>query len=262
MDQLLESMAPQALLFILVTLRIGAMFATAPPFSGSAIPARVKAPLVVLIAWVAMPLVPGAGRAVAAPGVIEVVLLGLKEVLIGIALGLIVRIMFAAVSYAGMLLDLNAGFAVAQTIDPTSGTTVSVFGKWYTLVATSVFLAIGGAQLLVGGVVRSFELVPPFGAIDVDALILGVTDAAGDLMLVAVQIAAPLLAALIVTDITMGLISRAVPQMNIFIVGIPLKIIVALAGTAILLPAFVTYVDTLTGRVLEDLSAVMRAAGG
>ncbi len=262
MDALLASLAPQALLFLLITARIGGMLATAPPFAGGTIPVRIKAGLAVVLAWVALPLTPGAGQQLPTPQALEIVLLGAKEVLIGVAFGLIVRIVFAAVSYAGGLIDINAGFALAQTIDPVSGATISVLGRWYGLVATAVFLAIGGAQWLSAGIIRSFELVPPLATPDMTALVAGVAAAADDMLLIAVQIAAPLIVALVITDVALGLLSKAVPQMNVFIVGLPLKIVVALAGTAILLPSFVTYIDTLGMRLLEDLSSVMRAAGG
>lgn len=262
MDELLQSLAPQALLFVLMTARLGAMLATAPPFAGRAIPMRIKAGLAVLLAWIALPLTPGAGAVVEAPSALEVLLLGGKEVLIGVTFGLIVRTVFAGVAYAGMLIDLNAGFALAQAVDPTSGVSISVLGRWYTLIATSVFLTIGGAQWLAGGIVKSFELIPPLAMPDLGALITGFLGAADDMFLIAIQIAAPLMVALVVTDVSLGLISRAVPQMNVFIVGLPLKIVVALAGTAILLPTFVTYMDTVSMRLLRDLSTVVQAAGG
>jgi flagellar biosynthetic protein FliR len=261
-EQILEALAPQALLFVLIMVRIGAMLATAPPFAGGPIPNRVKAGLAVLLAWVALPLTPGAGQAIVAPHPLEVVMLAGKELVIGVAFGLIVRMAFAAVTYAGMITDFSAGFALAQAIDPTTGTQVSVLGRWYGLITTAVFLAIGGAQWLAAGIVRSFVLVPPLETPDFSALILGVTRASDDIFLIAIQLAAPLMVALVITDVTLGLMSRAVPQMNVFIVGLPLKIVVALAGTAILLPTMVTYLDTLSGRLIEDLSTVMRAAGG
>ena len=87
--------------------------------------------------------------------------------------------------------------------------------------------------------VRSFTLAPPLDSPDLGALIVGVLAQADDILLVVVQIGAPIIGALLITDVTLGVISRSVPQMNVFIVGLPLKIIVALAGSAILLPAMI-----------------------
>ena len=112
------------------------------------------------------------------------------------------------------------------------------------------------------GVVRSFVLAPPLATPDLHAVIVGVLDQADDILLIVVQIAAPIMGALLITDITLGVISRSVPQMNVFIVGLPLKIIVALAGSAILLPAILGLTNSLTNQMFSDLSDIMRAAGG
>lgn len=261
MDALVASLAPQALLFLLIATRVSAMVATAPVLSTRAVPVRVRAGIVILISYIALPTVAADGGTVPGDPLAYALLAG-REAIIGFAFGLVAQMLFAAVQTAGALVDVSAGFAIAQTIDPTLNTSVSVLGRWYSLLATSAFLAVGGHQLMVAGVVRSFDLAHPLERIDMGAVVGGVLAQADDILLVALQIAAPLLAALVVTDVTLGIISRSVPQMNVFIVGLPLKIIVALAGTAILTPALISFFDTLTGRMLQDLSDVMRAAGG
>ena len=109
--------------------------------------------------------------------------------------------------------------------------------------------------------VRSFDLAPPLAAVDMGAIVTGALARADDILLVAVQIGAPIVGALLLTDVTLGIISRSVPQMNVFIVGLPLKIVVALAGSAILLPAMVVLLTNLGGQMFADLSGIMRAAG-
>lgn len=260
MDALIASLAPQALLFLLIATRVSAMVATAPILSTKAVPVRVRAGIVILVSYVALPGVAASGGTVPGDPFAFAMLAG-REAIIGLAFGLVAQMLFAAVQTAGALIDVTAGFAIAQTIDPTMNTSVSILGRWYSLIATSAFLAVGGHQMLVAGVVRSFDLAPPLSNVDMGAVVLGVLARADDILLVSLQIGAPILAALVVTDVTLGIISRAVPQMNVFIVGLPLKIIVALAGTAILTPALVSFLNTLTGRMLHDLSDVMRAAG-
>lgn len=261
MDRLLADLAPQAALFMLIATRLSAMMVVAPVFSSRTVPVRVKAGLVILVSWITLPVVAAEGGVVP-DGLVPLAMLAVKEAIIGFAFGLIAQFLFAAVQTAGAFIDVTAGFAVSQTLDPTSGVTTSILGRWYNLIAISAFLAIGGHQLLVAGVVRSFTLAPPLDSPDMGAVVTGVLAQADDIFLVVVQIGAPIIGALLVTDVTLGVISRAVPQMNVFIVGIPLKIIVALAGSAILLPAFIALMNGLTGRMFGDLSAIMRAAGG
>lgn len=260
MDALLADLAPQAVLFLLIATRLSAMMAVAPVFGSRSIPVRLKAGLVVLISYIALPLVAAQGGR-APTDVIEVIVLAGKEALIGLAFGLVAQFLFAAVQTAGAFIDINAGFAIAQAIDPTSNSSISILSRWYNLVAIAAFLAMGGHQLLVAGVVRSFALAPPLAHPNMGAVVSGVLSQADDILLVVVQVAAPIIGALLITDVTLGIISRSVPQMNVFIVGLPLKIIVALAGSAILLPAFIVLMNSLTGRMLVDLSDIMRLAG-
>jgi flagellar biosynthetic protein FliR len=260
-DALLADLAPQAILFLLIATRLSAMMLVAPVFSSRTIPVRVKAGLVILVSYIALPLVAAEGGRVPT-GALELILMAGKEAVIGLAFGLIAQFLFAAVQTAGAFIDINAGFAIAQAVDPTSGNNVSILGRWYNLIAISAFLALGGHQLLVAGVVRSFDLAPPLAELDMAAVVTGVIAQADDILLVVVQLCAPILAALLITDVTLGIISRSVPQMNVFIVGLPLKIIIALAGSAILLPAFIVLMNSLTGRMFSDLSGIMRAAGG
>jgi flagellar biosynthesis protein FliR len=261
MDQLLTGLAPNAVLFMLIATRLSAMMVAAPVLSSRTIPMRVKAGLVVLISFVTLPLVAAEGGSVPTSGV-AIAGLAVKEAVIGFAFGLVAQMLFAAVQTAGAYVDLGAGFAIAQSFDPASNTTVSVLGRYYNLVAITAFVAMGGVQLLVGGLVRSFFLAPPLAEVNLGAAVAGVLSRADDILLIAVQLSAPLLGALLIADITLGIISRAVPQMNVFIVGLPVKMAVALAGTAILLPAFIIFTNTLGAQMLSDLSSMMRAAGG
>ncbi len=258
---MLASLAPMALVFVLVTLRLAAMMAVAPVFSSRTLPVTVRGALVVLVAYASMPMVMQAGGT-PPDSVVAFALLAGKELVIGAAFGLVAQMLFAAVQMAGALIDLQAGFAIAQVVDPTSGTNVTVLGKFYNLVAVSAFLAVGGAQWLVAGIVRSFALVPPLETPNFDAVVRGVLDNADQIVLVAVQVGAPILVALFVADVALGIVARSVPQMNVFIVGLPLKVGLALLGTAVLLPTTVGFVNELTGRMLTDLSDMMRAAGG
>lgn len=260
MTGILTDLAPHAVLFMLIATRLSAMMAAAPILGSRTIPMRVKAGLVVLISFITLPLVAAEGGAVPTNGVAIAGLVA-KEAVIGFAFGLVAQMLFAAVQTAGGYIDLGAGFAIAQSFDPASNSTVSVLGRYYNLVAVTAFVATGGVQLLVGGVVRSFLLAPPLADLDMGAVVQGVLERADDILLVAVQISAPLLGAMVVADITLGIISRSVPQMNVFIVGLPLKMAVALAGTAILLPTFIVFMNTLGTQMLSDISSMMRAAG-
>jgi flagellar biosynthetic protein FliR len=258
-DAFVKELEPQALLFLLIATRLSGMMLVAPFFSSKSIPAPVKAGLIVLLSYISLPVVsPGAGRA--PDGVVAFGLLAAKELVIGLAFGLIAQFLFAAVQMAGALIDINAGFAIANVIDPTSNLNITVLGRFYNMAALAAFIAIGGQQWLVLGISRSFELLPPFTMPNMSAIVDGVLARADDIILIALEIGAPLLVALFVADIALGIVSRSVPQMNVFMVGLPLKVVMALGGIAILLPAFTGFFGDLTGRMLADLDALIHAA--
>lgn len=262
MDALLAQLAPQALVFLMIAARISAMMAVAPVFSSRSFPVRVKAAFVVILSYVALPVV---GGSVALPESLSAVSVGLligKEVLVGLAFGFVAQMLFAAVQFAGGLIDIGAGFAIANVLDPAANLNLTLLGRFYNLVATSAFLAIGGHQLLVAGVVKSFDFIPPTEMPALGTVVAGIAGQADDILLVAIMIGAPILVALFVSDIALGILARAVPQMNVFIVGLPLKIVIALAGMAILLPTTMGFFSDLTGRMFGDLSDIIRASGG
>ncbi|MCB9010634.1 MAG: flagellar biosynthetic protein FliR [Actinobacteria bacterium] len=260
MIEVIATLQANALLFGLLLVRISAMFATAPVLSSRVVPIRVRAGLAVILALATLPLVAD-GTLQVPESTVAYVLLAAKEVVVGIAIGLIAQMLFAAVQVAGSVIDMGSGFAMAQTIDPTSNANLSLLGRVYNLIATTVFIAIGGHLILVQAVVASFGLVPPTSLPNPFALSEGMLVRSADLFMIAMQVAAPLMAALLITDVALGIISRAAPQMNVFIVGLPVKAGVALMGTAVLLPAFVTLLNGATQQMFQDLSDVLRATG-
>lgn len=259
--EVITTLQANALLFGLMLVRVSAVFMTAPVLSSRTIPTRVRAGLAVIVALSSLPLVADGTHRIPESTIAYVLLAG-KEVLIGVMIGFIAQTVFAAVQLAGSYIDTGAGFAIAQTIDPTTNINLTMLGRVYSLIATSVFVAIGGHLWLIKAVVASFELVPPTEIPNTIAMTQGVLVRADDLFIISLQIAAPLMAALLITDIALGIMSRAAPQMNVFIVGLPVKVGVALVGSAVLLPAFATLLNGLSSQMIEDLSHILQATGG
>lgn len=260
MTGFLQSLAPQALLFGLILTRLAMMFAVAPVFAGRSVPTRIKAGLAILTTYVALAPVSAISGPVPTDAVAYALLLG-KEALIGIAFGLIIQFLFSAVQSAGFLVDSGSGLAVAQVLDPTSNATMAPLGRAYNLIALTVFVIIGGPLWMITGIVRSFSLISPTEMPNLAVIAGGVIENAAAVLAIAIALCAPLMLALLITDIALGIMARAVPQMNVFIVSLPLKIGIGLAGMAILLPPFVAMFDTFVAQALRDLSILMRAAG-
>jgi len=240
--------------FGLVLVRMTAFFTVAPVFAGRTIPPMVKAGWAALVALLAMgvvspPEIPLDGR---------YVLLAAKEALVGLALGFLAALLFSAVQTAGGWLDLQTGYAVANLFDPQSGTQIPLLGHAKHLLAVLFFLATDGHHLLVDGIVESVRLVPvehlavPLAGAPANALFVR---AVVRMMAIAVQLALPFTAALFLADLALGMLGRAVPQINVLVLGLPVKIGLNLLALAVGLPVFFA---VLLG-LFRELFAAVRA---
>ncbi len=178
------------------------------------------------------------------------------QVAIGVALGFIGLLVFAAVQAAGAMLDLFGGFAMAQILDPQSNVQTSLFGRFYNLLAITLLFSIGGHLLLIRGLLRSFDAVPAAG-LPTGGMAHILTNDVGLLLVAALEIAAPLLAALFLADVALGLLSRAAPEMHVFVLGLPIKILLTLSLTGLALPLLPGAVASLADRIVRDSLSIV-----
>lgn len=148
----------------------------------------------------------------------------------GVALGFLTGLIFHLFAVAGSLIDFSSSLSTASIVDPVSGSRSAVFSRGFNLLAITLFLLVGGDHLVVAGLAATFEAVPAAGAL---TLTSGLADLAvsllGQMILAAVELAIPALAALFVAEVVLGVASRFAPQANIFLIGLPVKVIAALA---------------------------------
>jgi flagellar biosynthetic protein FliR len=206
------------LLFTLVLTRVSGLVVTAPLFSMPEVPMRVRALLAVSLAVLITPT--QASVTVAHPGTLinYLVLVG-SELLIGLGLGLGVAVLFSGIHLAGQLIGRISGLMLADVFDPTTGESVPQFSKLLFLVTTAVFVTIGGHRMVMAGLLDTFHTIEP-GSVAVpvslgDALVEMVTQS----FMLGVRASAPVVTALLLSTLVMGLISRTLPQLNILAVG-------------------------------------------
>jgi len=160
--------------------------------------------------------------------VISTGLLVLAEFMVGLALGLCLRIFFGSVQLAGQVIGFQMGFAMINVVDPQSGANVSIMDQLGYWVCVVVFLVINGHHIIISALINSFELVPIGVFVMKKILLLKLLDLSGALFLVAIKIGAPVIAALFFVSVGFGLVSKFAPQMNVMIVAFPLKIVAGL----------------------------------
>ncbi|MCU1344996.1 MAG: Flagellar biosynthesis protein FliR [Acidimicrobiia bacterium] len=227
--------------FLLALVRTSAWIVVTPPFNHPSIPGRVK---IIVSAGLAIAVAP---RLTFSPAVFE---LGnfaaavVYQTFVGLALGFAVYLVFAVMQAAGEIIDFQAGFSAAQLYDPFTQAAATPIGRVYQLLMTAILFAINGHLILVRGFLRSFDAAP-IGGIDMNRLGKVLTDDMSRFLMAAVEIAAPLMAALFLTEIVLGLLGRAAPQVNILQVGLVAKIMMVLLLVGVALP--------MLGPVVADL---------
>jgi flagellar biosynthetic protein FliR len=214
--------------------RIGPLFALAPLFSSKAIPARAKGVCAVALTVGIAPIALADRKVPLAVG--SFVELMLKEVLVGLAYAFALAALFAAVSTAGSFLDTLIGFSYGALVDPVTGNQSAVLTQAYILVGILVLIAIGGDQLIIKGLARSYDLVPLLETPSLPAITRGAQSAFAQVFLSSIELAAPVVLAIIITDAAFGIVSRVVPQLNVFAVGFPAKVTIGLLMIGVSLP--------------------------
>lgn len=244
------------LTLLLATLRASAWIVFCPPFQSRAIPGTVRALLALSLALLVTPDLLEQTPPLTVP---DFLVSAVEQIVVGVALGFITALFFAAIQVAGDLIDLFGGYSLAFSFDPLTINSSSVFGRFYSLIATTLLFASDGHQLVVRGFLQSYETLPLDGTLSMATVGRLLTDGIGEMFLIGVQIAGPLIAVLFLTDIALGLLNRVAPALQAFVLGFPAKIFLtlALAGTAI---AVLPY--ALDKLVSIAVRAVVGVAGG
>lgn len=227
MNQAIEQLDRNTLVgFLLVLARVSPIFLLAPPFSSTMVPMRARSIIAVALAIGISPL---ALHGQQIPGdALQITGLALKEIVIGLGFALSIACLFAALDAAGSILDTQIGFSFGSLINPVDNQQSGPLSQAYSMLAVALFIAIDGESWVIRGLARTYELVPMLELPSIDRLTASVTGALGGIFAAALEVAAPVLLALILTDVAFGVVSRVVPQLNVFAVGFPLKIIVGL----------------------------------
>ncbi len=241
--------------FVLAVVRASAWLVVAPPFNTRMIPVQAKIGFAVALA---IPVGPRIAAQAPTPEVLPLIEATLLQIAAGLALGFLTQMIFAAVQAAGELVDLFAGYTIASTYDPFTGASQAVFGRFYYLVAMTLLFVLDGHLLLVRGFLDSFAAMPT-GVPDLGSVSALLIDSLGMFFLAALEIAAPVLAVLFLTEVALGLLSKAAPQMNVFVLGFPVKILLCLGMVALTLPLLPNVLERLVRTAVRGGNALMGA---
>lgn len=231
-----------ALLFPFI--RVMAAISSAPILGHASIPIRVRVALALILAFTAAGFAP-VSVPLDSPHALAY---ALRETLIGAALGLLLRLVFAAAELAGDAIGLQMGLGFAFFVNPQSGAQSPLVGSLFVIIAGLLFLALDIHLLLIGGLMESFRALPVDAPLHSGLGLQAVVAAGAEMFRLALSIALPALAALLLTNLALGVLSRAAPQLNLFAVGFPATLIIGALVLGPTLPGAVEAISrALTG---------------
>lgn len=231
----MELMIEKLLGFVLVLTRISAFFLILPVFGWKAIPVSVKVAMTLLIAIffsMIMPSVVKAGQI----RTVEAVLLIANEATYGLALGLIVTILFSVIKLGGRIIERQMGLAMAQVLDPLTGERTQPLSSLLEMIFIILFLSANGHHLFLLIISRSYEAFPAGSIPTIQVLAEGVIKAGSTMFVASLRLAAPMLAAFLLLMVALAVLARIVPEMNILFISLPLRVGLGLMMAVIFLP--------------------------
>ncbi|OGJ87579.1 MAG: flagellar biosynthetic protein FliR [Candidatus Raymondbacteria bacterium RifOxyA12_full_50_37] len=248
----------QILCFLMAFIRIATMVAVFPVLGSRNAPVMVKAGLSLILAIILFPLIP-TGVIELPTGLLSFSIVVAKEMLIGLILGYAGSLIFAVLNFAGRMLDQQMAFAMATMVDPVTDSPSTLIAQLNIILFSIIFLLIGGHHMFIEALAYSFTAINitnvHFAA---GPTVAKLTQMTADIFVLGFRMASPVFVSLLITDISLGIIARTVPQMNVFIVGLPLKIGLGLVLLIICLPSFVNFFEGMVLQLKKDVYTLIQ----
>lgn len=239
-----------------VFLRVSILLFLLPLFGARGVPTLWKVGLSILMALVLAPVVPM--PVILPESMVDVVTGVLAEIIMGVVLAFGARILIASVELAGQFMGFQMGFSMARAIDPQDGSQSTTLSQFLYIFTILIFLAMDGHHLFIGALVKSFHLVPPCSFHPDPSLFRLLIHTSGEMFLVGLKISAPILIALFLSNLCLGIVARTVPQMNILMIGFPLNISIGLILFGLTLSNLPPYIGDLSKGLGQLLLRMLR----
>jgi flagellar biosynthesis protein FliR len=246
--------------FLLVFVRMTGLFVIAPIFGRRNVPAYLKIGFAFFLAIILVNNVT-LQKTEDFDNIYGFILLVFREFMVGITLGYISYLVFTAIYIAGQFIDTQIGFSMVNVLDPVSNIQVPITSNFFFIISMLVYLMLNGHHALIKALFDSYNLVPLGGAVFNNHLLNDLIRIFSDTFVIGFKISAPVITAILLTDIALGVISRSVPQLNVFVVGMPLKIILGLLILIVAIPVFVTFIEVLVNDANSEIYNFIKLMG-
>jgi flagellar biosynthetic protein FliR len=247
-----------ALLFLAILFRVSTALIMLPILGHRMIPARIRVVMAVGLSllmavscrehavWL------GENRALFP-------LLLAREIMIGMIIGFVMNFIFVGHQIAGRFVDIQMGYGMANVVDPVSSISTSILSRFKGLLAIAIFLSIDGHHLLIQAIHNSLDLVPFEPALIGGAVYEGLLELSAGIFVISMKISAPVVVSLVLADVGIGIMARIMPQMNVFIVGFPVKILLGVGMLIVSVPMVIRMFESLLYELNQDLTMILRS---
>ena len=244
--------------FLLVLTRTSGIFFVSPFFGSQNIPEQIRAATAFAMAILTFPILLDEMTIEAPATVLMFTALIIQELFIGWLIGFVGYVVLAAITMSGKIMDMQVGFTIAQVMDPTSREQSPLIGSFLYNLTIIYFLAVNGHHMIVAALIESFRAVP-FNAItwhgSMADFIINLTNG---IFLTGMKIAMPVTFSILITNVGMGILARTMPQMNIFVIGVPMHLIIGTAMLALLMPFYVLFLDVMFDDMYANISTAIK----
>ncbi|QNO16432.1 flagellar type III secretion system protein FliR [Alkalicella caledoniensis] len=246
--------------FLLLTVRFTGLYLGSPVFGGKNVPNHLKVGLAIGCSLLVTPM--------HSVGVtleqidLTIILSVFSELFVGLSIGYITMLTFTAIQFAGQFIDVQMGFGIVNVVDPQFGNPVPIIGNFKYVFALLLLLTVNGHHMLIDGLFKSVELIPVGTVAIGENVLIFIIRLFLELFVISLQIGLPIIGTLFIVDVGLGIVARTVPQMNVFVVGIPLKIIIGLSVLIITFPLYIRLIMSIFERLHSNIYQFIQILGG
>jgi flagellar biosynthetic protein FliR len=257
MDNISTILVDKFIILLLVFVRMSSLFVVTPVFGRREMPSYLKIGLAFFCSYIMVPLL--GDVQVEYSNLLSFAVIVGKEFLVGVIIGFVSFLVFSALYIAGQIIDMQIGFGMINVLDPTMNSQVPLTGNFIYILTTMFFLAIDGHHILLSALFKSYSVLPIDGFAFTEAMVNNMTTIFSEIFLIGFKISIPVIAAALLSEVALGILSKTVPQMNVFVVGMPLKIGIGLLTLYIMMPIFIQIMTVTFDRMYGYIYLIIRS---
>ena len=249
----------QAAAFLLVLTRTSGIFFISPFFGSMNVSNRLRAGAAIAVAVLLFPVVASQAVIETPASTVMFALTVAKELFVGWLIGLVGYITLSAVNTAGKIMDMQVGFAVVNMMDPTTMQQAGLLGTFLYNLTIIYFLITNGHHVILSALAESFRIIPLNSMVWNDSLPMLINDLTAGIFLNGMKITMPVTFAILLTNVGLGILARTMPQMNIFVVGIPMQLMIGMGMVSMVLPFYILFLDVIFNEMYANISIAIKA---